>query len=349
MAFSRRLGVIGILGACWFVAVGCSDDEDQKDSSADGGDGGEAPSAGKSAVAGSSNNAGKSGGGGKAGASAGGAGGVATGGAGGETPSTAGAGGADGGSGGAAGAAEVPGAGAGGASGASGADAGGAAGAGGDAGVAVAKACADECEIDADCAIQDAFGRACNQATHRCYDASVETCTTNDDCLPSGSQWFVNCETDDDCADDGSESCVGLAGVGYCAVLSVAGECSFSEPKDMPRFGAQGTSNVCVGFDRCNAGACIFNCADPLFGGFCDVGNGNGDTCNPTTGLCECALPSECNSGVCGADAHCAECALDSDCAGAQIGRDVCVAGKCGCSAASVCPDLTAEATPVCE
>jgi hypothetical protein len=132
-------------------------------------------------------------------------------------------------------------------------------------------------------------------------------------------------------------------------LLSVGDACDFGfEPKDLPRHGTAGVSNVCVGFDRCQDGACTFNCADPLFGGFCEAGNG--DTCNGETGRCECTAGSECRSNVCGVDHLCVQCAVDDDCTGdGPTGWDICVNGKCGCSSTDICPDVTDAATPVCE
>jgi hypothetical protein len=345
MAFSRRLGVIGILGACWFVAVGCGDDDSKKADSTDGGEGGEAPSGGKATSGGSANNAGK---GGSATAGKGGSGGATTagtGGKGGSGGTAGGAAGTDAGNGGAAGTPEPP------VGGAGGAVAGGAGGAEAGAGgvpAAIAKSCANECEIDDDCKIEGAIGQSCSPGSHRCYDSTVATCTTNDDCKPGASFWFVTCQSDADCADDNSESCIEFGGVGYCALLSVSDACDVGlGPKDLPRLGAQGTSNVCVAYDTCQSGTCQFSCADPDFGVSC--GAGTGDTCNPDSGLCECAAAGECDSGACGADSHCADCKIDDDCPGGISGQDVCVNGKCGCSAANVCPDLTQAATPVCE
>ena len=59
MAFSRRLGVVGIVGASWLVAVACSDDSDKikvAGEAGEAGQGGETPSGGKANAGGSSNN-----------------------------------------------------------------------------------------------------------------------------------------------------------------------------------------------------------------------------------------------------------------------------------------------------
>lgn len=329
MAFSRRLGVVCILGACWFVAVGCNDDEDQKDSSSDGGEGGEAPSAGKSSVAGSANNAGKGGVG---------EGGTATGGAGGETPITGGTGGADPGNGGAAGSPEVPG---GGAGGAGGAEAGGAGGEGG-VPVPVAKACSNECEIDADCTIGIDETLKCNQANKRCEDPFA--CGTGADCAPAVNFWG-SCETSAECDAD-AQRCVTWQGKGYCGYLELTG-CIFDGEvaTNLPEFGnATNQVSVCVVAGVCtDAKICEPGCEAT------GCGSGGGATCDAVTHLCKCTLGSECESTVCGADGLCQECVTGADCAGAQFGEDACVNGKCGCSAAAVCPDTTEAGTPVCE
>jgi hypothetical protein len=336
MAFSRRLGVVGILGACWLVAVGCNDDEDKKDTSSEGGDGGEAPSAGKSS-GGSANNAGK---GGVGTAGKGGNGGTATAGSGG-TGVTAGAAGADAGNGGAAGTPELP---VGGASGAGGVETAGAGGAGG-VPAEVAKSCANQCEMDEDCIIQDADPqRICDPVSKRCVDPSVATCDTGIDCAPSASLWLTICDSSADCDPD-AQRCVTWQGVGYCAYLSP----DFCLPGDveqtLPEHGVvDATANVCVTPSACVKNECHYGCE--VIG--CD-GGGNGDTCNTVTHLCECELNTECTSGICGTNGSCQECATADDCAGAQFGQDACVDGKCGCSAAAVCPDLTAAGTPVCE
>lgn len=336
MAFSRRLGVIGILGVCWFVAVGCNDDEDQKDSSSDGGEGGEAPSAGKSSVAGSANNAGKSGAGT---AGKGGTGGTATAGTGGETPVAGGAAGSDAGNGGAAGTPEVSG----GAGGVAGADAGGAGGVGGDPGVPAAKACSNECEIDGDCVIGTDETLKCNQANHRCEDPLA--CSTGADCVPGINAWdfFPPCTTSADCDPD-FQRCTAWQGQGYCAYLELDGCLLPGEvATSLPEFGNDNNQvTVCVVPAVCTEAK---QCEPGCEAGEC--GDGAGDTCDTVTHLCKCTLGSECTSNVCGADGVCQECVTAADCEGA--GLDECVNGKCGCSAANVCPDLTTAGTPVCE
>jgi hypothetical protein len=342
MAFSRRLGVIGIVGACWFVAVGCDDDGDQKDTSSDGGEGGEAPIAGK-ASAGSVNNAGK---GGNGTAGNGGDGGGETAGTGatagdGGNSGTAGQGGAgaEAGNGGAAGTPVIP---VGGGGGAGGDETGGVGGEGG-APAAVAKRCANECEIDGDCAIGIDETLKCNQATKRCEDPLL-ACSSVDDCRPWANEWRTSCATSADCF-AGFEACVDWQGKGYCAALNLDG-CFPGEPTMLPEHGAVTPTNVevCVAPSACKGGSCTLACDHAFSAGCADAGDG--DTCSLVTHLCECEAGTECSSGICGGDSLCQQCVTAQDC---PAGTDACVNGKCGCSAAAVCPDLTAAGTPVCE
>jgi hypothetical protein len=319
MAFSRGLGVIGIVGISWFVAVGCGDDDGKNVLKPDaGGEGGEAPSGGTTNVAGSTAN------GGKAGMSTAGTGGTAIviGGSGGE------------GAGGAGGEPPVP-------PGGGAAGDGGASGAGGEPPV-VAKQCANECEIDEDCVIEGAdLQRICDEGSKRCVDPTTPTCTISDDCFPSANLW-VSCDSSSGC--DEGQACITWQGSGYCAYLN-AEVCFEGEiPLTLGEFGKPDSPlEVCVVPAGCNRGAC-----EPA----CDT-NGCGDgglQCGATSHLCECSDASECpDSGACGADHLCAQCVTDDDCAGAEFGLDKCVNGVCGCSSESVCPDPTAAATPVCE
>jgi hypothetical protein len=353
MAFSRRLGVIGILGASWLVAVGCGSDDGKKVNG--GGEAGEAgeSTGGKASSGGSSNNAGKSGGGaaGKGGtggtAGKGGTGGTASagtagsGGSGGD--STAGGMTSEGGTGGA----PESSAGAGGV-----AESAGAAGAAGSGGVTpppVAKQCHYQCEVDDDCKVGVDDTQKCNTTTHRCENP-MNACQTNDDCIPFGNFLFFTCTSVADCFD--GEACVSLHGQGWCATMSdVDAGCGGPDPLVLDNVGSAGTSAVCLSNTaRCNAGSCIFGCADPEFGG-CD--SGTGATCNDVTGLCECAESTECTAnGVssCGTDSHCG-CAGPTDCSAADVpGQSTCVAGTCGCADATECPDPGfANAPPVCE
>lgn len=353
MAFSRRLGVIGILGVSWLVAVGCSDD-DNKNVVGEGGEAGEAgeSSGGKSTSGGSANNAGKGGnasagkggttGGGmpSAGTANGGSAGTATGGtAGSDANGGAGALGGDdaGGAGGAA-------------AGAGGASAGGDGGAGGSPQVAVAKKCDWSCNIDADCNGIDSAGH-CDQTLKRCRSTD---CAVSADCAPYISQWTTPCANDSGCTPD-VERCVAWQGDGYCASLPDPQvpefPCFFGYPTTMPLFGAVGEAEVCADLTHiCNNGACEPGCANPLLG----CGAGSGDTCNPTTGLCECAQSTECTKAgvsVCGGSGLCG-CADDTDCAktAGSTGLGKCVNGTCGCDSAATClSGAHPNATKVCE
>ncbi|HKY36436.1 MAG TPA: hypothetical protein VJN18_10880 [Polyangiaceae bacterium] len=316
MAFSRRLGVVSILGACWFVAVGCGDDEDRKTGTEDGGEGGEGAgtsgTAGKSSVAGSQNNAGSAGEGGTTGGSAG-------------SGNAAGEGGS--GSGGDAGGGIVAGAG------------GETMGGGGEGGAPepVAAMCKYQCDGPEDCTFADAVPYKCNLTTGSCAQ-----CVEDGHCLTELSIWFFTCENDSGCMPD-VEACVAADGVGYCATVPDAAmpqtpcpEGFPGIPRMLPRFGAQGDVEVCAADARCFDGACVYGCADP----FGECGHGDGDNCNPTTGRCECEEGSECNTEVCGADSHCTECVTSNDCLpdADDTGLDTCVNGKCGCSDAAECP-----------
>jgi hypothetical protein len=333
MAFSRRLGVVGIAAASWLVAVGCDDDEDQVRPSSGAGEAGEAPIAGKSSVAGSQNN------GGKAGSSAGtaGQGGTASGNAG-----AAGEGGASGA--GQAGSGETAGAGggggalggAGGAGGAAGGQAG-QAGQGGEGGVLTAAAphCSFTCVSDDDCVVDGDDSIKCNLTTHACEDPTT-ACTVDANCLVSLSFWFKPC-TDDSACTANTEACVAADGQGFCATLPEAGDpaCDGSNvAKTLPRFGAQGTVSVCAHPDaRCFSGVCRPGCGTPNVG----CGIGNGDTCSTATGLCECTSGTECTAtGICRKNGQCQECVTNEECA-ENVTDTVCVGGKCGCATADAC------------
>jgi hypothetical protein len=349
MAFSRRLGVIGIVGASWLVAVGCGSDDNKQVNTGDAGDagesaGGKASSGGSNSNAGKggSNTAGKGGSGGVGGKNAGG-----TGGTGGATAGTGGSGGTQVGEAGQGGTPVGESGGAGGAPDTSNAGAGGdAAGAGGQGPAAVVLACGNQCENDDDCAVDGAIVQmTCDLTSKRCVDPSVTACATPDDCTASASLWtFAPCATGDDC-DPGYE-CIDWQGAGYCAYTPDP-DCGFGDVKiTLGQFGLPDSPvDVCYTPQACVAGACQPGCE---LGG-CD-GGGTGDTCSATTHQCECELGTECSvTGVCGADHHCTECKIDDDCPAGITGKDKCVNGKCGCSGAAACPDLTASATPVCE
>lgn len=350
MAFSRHLGVIGILSVSWFVAVGCGDDGD-KNVAGDGGEAGEGgeASGGKSTSGGSANNAGKGGNAaaGKGGTANAGSGGTPTGG----TAGSATIGGAGAGNGGddAGGAGGTPGPGAGGA-GAGGVGVGGDGGAGGAPEVGAAKKCDWGCNVDADCNGIDSVGH-CDQTLKRCRSTD---CTVSADCAPLISQWTTPCTNDSQCTPD-VERCVAWQGDGYCAGLPDPQvpefPCFFGFPTTMPLFGAVGEAEVCADLTHvCNNGACEPGCANPLLG----CGAGTGDTCNPTTGLCECAQSTECTKAgvsVCGGNGVCG-CADDTDCAknAGVTGLGKCVNGTCGCDSAATClSGAYPNATKVCE
>jgi hypothetical protein len=325
MAFSRALGVIGIVTVSWLAAVGCGDDDGKKVQPGEaGGEGGEAPAGGKSSAGGSTSNGGggkSSGGGGTSSAGDGGAGlggapPTVDGGAGGEPVTPSGGAAGDG-------------------------------GAGGEAPVG-ALSCGNECEVTADCQGVDAESRAiCNQETKRCEDP-FGSCQVDADCLASASTWVHRCQSDADCGDDGTQTCVDFAGTGFCATLPDAGDCGFFDVKTMPRKGADGNVDVCADtYGRCFDGKCDLGCDDPLFfGSLCD-GSGNGDTCDENSGRCTCVANEECASNVCGANSLCVECATTEHCT--SKGLDTCVLGKCGCGSAASCPDNTQAGIPVCE
>ncbi|HVY32369.1 MAG TPA: hypothetical protein VHB79_37790 [Polyangiaceae bacterium] len=344
MAFSRRLGVIGILGASWLVAVGCGSDDNKQVNTGDAGEagesaGGKASSGGSTSNAGKGGNstAGKGGSGGVGGKNAGGTGGTggATAGSGGTNVVEAGQGGVPTAMGGAGGAPDVPSAGAG----------GDAAGAGGVGVPAVHQACANQCEMDDDCAVDGAaFQMICDPTSKRCVDPTVSACQTVDDCVANASFWsFFPCASNDEC--DGGK-CIDWQGSGYCAYTPDP-DCLDGDLKiTLGQFGLPDSPiEVCYTPSACVGGVCQFACES------LGCGAGAGDTCSPTTHECECTTGgAECSAtGVCGADHHCTECKVDDDCAGANLGLDKCVDGKCGCSGAEVCPDPTANATPVCE
>jgi hypothetical protein len=346
MAFSRHLGVIGILSVSWLVAVGCGDD-DNKNVAGEGGeagDGGEGPSGGKSTSGGSANNAGKGGSAsaGKGGTATGGSGGTANGGTAGNASGGAGAGAVGGDDAGGAGGAS---AGAGGAT----AGAGGDGGAGGAPEVPVAKKCDLGCNVDADCNGIDSVGH-CDQTLKRCRSTD---CTVSADCAPLASSWFTPCANDSECTPD-AERCVAWQGLGYCAGLPDPNfpdfPCVAGSPTTLPLFGAVGEAEVCADVTQVctDKGKCEFGC------GSLGCGAGTGDTCNPTTGLCECAKSTECTKAgvsVCGGNGRCG-CADDTDCAetAGVTGLGKCVNGTCGCDSAATCLNTGfPNATKICE
>jgi hypothetical protein len=334
MAFSRRLGVIGILGASWLVAVGCGSDDDKKVNRGDtAGEGGEA-AGGTPSSGGSNSNAGKGG----MVIVVGGEGGSATAGTGG----TAGSGGSagTGGTTSDAGAAGIGGA----AAGAAGGSA-----EGGAAGAPQALACDHECAIDDDCVILGAVDSShkCNPVTKRCEDPN-EVCSADSDCLAFASDWTGPCTDDTNC--DEFYACVSYNGKPYCAPTSDADfGCIMGAPVTLPHVGAAGDIAVCGSEDpRCFDGKCAAGCGDSFKGG-CNQGEGN--VCNTDTGLCECDTTDDCATNLC-ENRHCLECSTDADCkkTSQYTGLDTCVNGKCGCSGSQVClSGGFKNATPVCE
>lgn len=325
MAFYRRIGVISILGACFFAAAGCGDDDDKKTSDADAGEGGDSAGSAGKGQGGSTSNAGK--GGTAGGGSAGKAGSSSVGGA--------GEGGASGGSGAGAGG-ELPIAGEGGAAGSSGAA--GAAGAGGVP--SVLTKCATSCQVDDDCKVGEDTTQKCDVATHRCIDPSL-SCEVNDDCVPATALWSP-CGIDAGC--DEGLLCITWQGSGFCAYTPIPDfGCGLDSTMSLPLFGAQGNGEVCVPANsRCNsAGQCFLGCG--AFG--CEDG-----VCNEVTGVCGCSTDDECFKNKCLPDSTCAECATDDDCATNEFGNKVCVNGKCGCGSVETCPPSPyVNAPAVCE
>ncbi|RYZ09142.1 MAG: hypothetical protein EOO73_05090 [Myxococcales bacterium] len=218
--------------------------------------------------------------------------------------------------------------------------------------MAKAKQCAYGCDSDEDCVRLDESEAKCNPVTKRCEEP-VLACSDNEDCVPFGN-FLSPCESADTC-DDGYD-CVVFDSAGYCAPLADSETlCSEAggDAVTVAKQGAAGQSTVCVRQTaRCSAGACIFGCADELFGS-CEAELGIGTTCNAVTGLCECASSGECTASggsVCGEGSHCG-CADSTECAAADVaGQSTCVASTCGCASAQECPDGGyVNAVPVCE
>jgi hypothetical protein len=343
MAFARRLGVVSILGACWFAAVACADDEDRNDTSEDGGEGGDegGGKAGTPSAGGNSTNGGKAGmsSGGKAGSSTAGEGGSGTAGdAGSGSGGDAGSGGSMGGAGGEGGSVTVGGEG--------GLSSGGAGGEGG-APAAVAQRCVDACEDDDDCVDAAGFPKKCNELSNLC-----ETCVVDEDCAPELSDWFTGCETTADCIES-YFACVDYRGNTYCAIVddpqNGAGCADLGAYEATTAALHEGGADISVCVKptaRCFDGACDFSCET-----FDSCPAAEGDTCNPVSGRCECQSGTECATGVC-VNNLCTQCATDADCApgAAQTGHDTCVAGKCGCADVGSCPTgLYPAATNACQ
>jgi hypothetical protein len=322
MAFSPRLGLVGLCGGLWLVAVGCGDSSDKKVVNAsDGGEGGEAPTGGK-ASGGSSNTAGKAGAAGSGGTD------------------TAGAGAGGMGIGGDAGNGQGGGAPVVGVAGAGGTSEGGAGGAGGVAADG-ALSCLFSCANDDDCLKpgNDTTFR-CNATSKRCEDRTL-TCGVQSDCLAHTSYWPAGCTINDDCGQQ--EACVAFRGAGFCAPMAIDG-CGVDAMITLPLFDGGGDQAVCGSADaRCIAGACSFGCA-------VDGCGDAGGVCNAASGVCTCETGADCDSGVCQAS-RCvsAPCVTSDDCAG-DDGLDTCVNGKCGCGSSDSCGGgVFANAQAVCE
>ena len=315
MAFSRRVSLVGIVGAGMLFAVACADDGDAINAgpNANAGEGGEATGGGgRASVAGSSS--GGAGGlvvGGHAGtthAGSGGGGGEPPGGAGeGNTPPTAGT--STGGAGGVPGTAGQSG---------GGADTAGSVGMAGSGGASSSNAaqCFNECSVNDDCKLK--VGNTpyvCNQTTHLCQNPAL-ACDADADCLPTISSWTTTCVEHSDCF-DGFEECVKWQDQGYCASLSDPinfpdAPCLSGVPMTLPKYDGTGDIEVCGSADpRCYNESCVAGCADDNSLG---CGNGKGETCSQTSGHCECQDGSQCTSGVCGDDSLCAQCLSKDDC-----------------------------------
>jgi hypothetical protein len=194
----------------------------------------------------------------------------------------------------------------------------------------VAKSCVYTCEQDSDCVIPGLDAQDCNDVTKVC-----DFCVDNDDCLPSTSGWMLGCEKSEDCGDP-LLVCVDHDGAAFCAIDSTQLACLAEEfTVSLPLHEGGGNADVCANaYARCAAGSCKLSCSSLT--NACQPGQG--DTCNPTTGLCECANDNECDTGAC-VNSHCVQCAGDQDCKDLNAGLDICIDGKCGCSSATSCID----------
>ena len=240
------------------------------------------------------------------------------------------------GSGGAGGSAATAGAGAAGTAGVgvSGASSGGTAGSSGPS-----RTCAERCNGNADCRVFSLdLGHRCNSSTHRC-ERFAEPCRSSVECIPDASAWIFSCSTDADCFFFSDDLCVDVGGVGRCArMVPSATGCSYSTPDEimLPRFGVSGNALVCANTSRtCTEGKCLPGCATNTD---CTPER-NGSICDTMARTCRCVRDQDCGgAGV----SHCntatgrCECVSDEECS-EVLNSNVCVAGRCGCSAATAC------------
>jgi hypothetical protein len=212
--------------------------------------------------------------------------------------------------------------------------------------------CHTGCSTSDDCESQDLEGH-CDDTLHLCVE-----CTAHADCTPKANGWTSVCTADADCTDFFLTACIDAGGIGRCAAPPdpVYG-CFFGTSQPYPKFGSDPVElvDVCVvDSGRCSAEhVCIIGCTDAP--DFCTtISVGYGDTCNETTGQCNCASDDECTAGPsphCNPVTHlCDECASGDDCSAATTGQDTCIEGRCGCSSISACPASSFPAgTPLCE
>lgn len=208
--------------------------------------------------------------------------------------------------------------------------------------------CQTGCTTQEDCASQSADGR-CDQSLHLCVE-----CTAHADCAPKANGWTIACTSDTDCPSAVFTACIDVGGKGRCAAPP-APVCILGDPQSYPRFGIEPVElvDICVvDSGRCTSEhRCIVGCTDTA--SFCtSVSVGRGDTCNSSTGLCQCASDGECTAGPphCNLTTHqCDECETADDCAEAPTGHE-CHEGRCGCSGTSACPDSSfPDGTPLCK
>jgi hypothetical protein len=210
---------------------------------------------------------------------------------------------------------------------------------GGTAGSGAFRACAEQCNGDADCRVFSLdFGHRCNTSTRRC-ERFAEPCRSSVECIPEASAWIFSCMTDADCFFFTDDVCVNAGGgVGRCARLPPSGGCiePNTDEVTLPRLGASGNATVCGNTSRtCSEGKCLPGCSTDAE---C-APERNGSVCDTQARLCRCVRDQDCGgAGVsrCNtATGHC-ECASDQDCSEVP-NSNVCSAGRCGCSGVSAC------------